>query len=296
MNSAVEFACFSGVALVLHVGFWSSLGDAGSEAAGAEGAAPMSLMAAPGEVADLVRDWTRPVEVQASLAALAEAPQGEALDVALSAPVPVARVELVAVASLEAPSVAPRLPRVPEGLAAVAAADVAPVLAAPDLPTARPVHRPEASLQVARVEPMPLVETTAPPKPVAPPSAAVAPQQAAGTAGGTHAGDRAAAQPATLSKAARQSLLAQWGATIRNRVEKRKSYPRGTRASGTTVLRVTVSRSGALVVVAVAKSSGHPDLDRAAVKAVRKARYPAAPKGLEAGEYHFNLPLAFRRG
>ena len=103
-------------------------------------------------------------------------------------------------------------------------------------------------------------------------------QTASGNNSGEHAGDRLAQRPATLSKAARQSLLARWGASIRNRVERRKRYPRGTRAGGTTILRITVARTSQLVAVSVAKSSGNRTLDSAAISAVRRARYPRRPQ------------------
>jgi protein TonB len=89
--------------------------------------------------------------------------------------------------------------------------------------------------------------------------------------------------------------MARWGASLRAQVERRKAYPRGSSASGTTVLRIAVTAGGSLAGVSVARSSGARELDQAAIQAVRRARFPAAPKELGAGTFQFNLPLAFAR-
>ena len=122
-------------------------------------------------------------------------------------------------------------------------------------------------------------------------------QRAAGAGGGTRAGDGGQAAAATQSKAQTQSALTSWGATIRARVERRKSYPASAgRARGTVVVALTVSRGGQLMTVGVAKSSGVVALDQAAVVAVKRAgSFPAAPQGLANSSYSFNLPVNFSR-
>lgn len=89
--------------------------------------------------------------------------------------------------------------------------------------------------------------------------------------------------------------MARWGASIRNQVERRKRYPAGTDANGKTVLRLTISRDGRLSGVSLISSSGSKTLDKAAIRAAQRARYPAAPKGLSAAQYSFNLPVSFKR-
>lgn len=126
-------------------------------------------------------------------------------------------------------------------------------------------------------------------------STAAPSQKAKGGTTGKNAGNARTERSASLSKAARQNLMAQWGASIRNRIERRKRYPAGVTARGTTVLRITVTRAGRLAGVVVVKSSGHPKLDRAAVAAVKGAGFPAAPNGLTEAQYRFNLPIGFGR-
>jgi len=92
------------------------------------------------------------------------------------------------------------------------------------------------------------------------------------------------------------SLRAGWGADIRARIERRKSYPRdGDGAAGTVKLRIVVGADGRLRGVAVIASSGSAALDAAAVRAVERAgRFPRAPKQLGAEEASFTLPVSFR--
>lgn len=288
MTRAGEFAWFTGLALALHLGLWIGVARSGLEAAGSGGQSTVSLMAASGRMADLVKRWARPVDAAQTLPTL---------------PIPTAPsagqlVDLPPAHPQQPPSVQP-------------SEQVAPASATPERPGALPQidtnsalpslprFAPESSLRpLSRpVHPAPAAQPRpAPPKPRAAPrpqSSGAMAQTAAGSGGGSNAGNKSTQRPATLSKAARQSLLARWGAAIRNRVERRKSYPGGTRASGTVVLQVTISRNGRLVAVSAVRSSGSAALDGAAVKAVRRARFPAAPKGLDAAQYRFNLPLAF---
>jgi len=107
-------------------------------------------------------------------------------------------------------------------------------------------------------------------------------------------GAAGSAESAT-SRARANDLKAGWGAAIRARVERRKSYPRDAgSASGTVTVEVSVARNGALLGVAVTSSSGSPALDAALLKAVRAAgRFPAAPAGLGEASYSFILPMNF---
>ena len=87
--------------------------------------------------------------------------------------------------------------------------------------------------------------------------------------------------------------MAQWGGKIRSSIERRKRYPAGTRARGTVTLSIAVHNSGAVAGIAVQRSSGVAQIDRAAVAAVKAARLPAAPAGVTAGRYNFTLPMKF---
>lgn len=90
-----------------------------------------------------------------------------------------------------------------------------------------------------------------------------------------------------------RSLMAQWQGAIGAAVERRKHYPRGTHARGRVYLTLTITRQGQLAQVTVMRSSGQPLLDEAAVSAVRRAKMPAAPKGLTQPSYTFRLPISF---
>ncbi|WP_116083818.1 energy transducer TonB [Tropicimonas sp. IMCC34011] len=127
-------------------------------------------------------------------------------------------------------------------------------------------------------------------------SAASAAQRAAGSGGGQNAGGNRQSSVATLSSAQVANLKAQWGASIRNRVERGKRYPSGARrASGTAVVQLTVTRAGGLAGVRLVQSSGNAAIDQAAVQAVQRAgRFPAAPSQLPGNAHSFNLPISFR--
>ncbi|CAM5374588.1 energy transducer TonB [Frigidibacter albus] len=159
------------------------------------------------------------------------------------------------------------------------------------LPETRPEPRPEPEPEP---EPKPRAEPQPRRQPATPPSASAPAQRAAGSGGGAFAGAAGSAESAT-SRARANDLKAGWGAAIRARVERRKSYPRDAgSASGTVTVEVSVARNGALLGVAVTSSSGSPALDAALLKAVRAAgRFPAAPAGLGEASYSFILPMSF---
>ncbi|MBR9862215.1 MAG: energy transducer TonB [Rhodobacteraceae bacterium] len=87
--------------------------------------------------------------------------------------------------------------------------------------------------------------------------------------------------------------MAQWGTVIRAAVERRKRYPAGTCNHGTVTLSIAVSSTGALSSVVVRRLSGDAELDQAALSAVRRARFTAAPYGLPSGVHRFLLPITF---
>lgn len=276
-----EGVAFTGIAVLVHVGLLVQFGPSGAQSQGAAGQASIALMVSSGDMAERVAAWTRPVEVMQALAVN---------------PVPAIE-EYPSTPAVSRPPVPDALPTLPKLPALTAAAPV--VMPRIDTQTAEPIgprHAPAAS-------PRPKERAVQKPEPAAKPkkrerqtaSAPAKQQKAKGGQSGQNAGNAKVKQSASVSKATRRSLMAKWGASIRNRVERRKRYPSGTTASGTTVLRITISRGGRLKAVSVVKSSGSRSLDKAAVKAVQRARYAAAPKGLNAAQYSFNLPLAFKR-
>ena len=93
------------------------------------------------------------------------------------------------------------------------------------------------------------------------------------------------------------SRLATQTAIPRGGYQVRPSYPSSARrlgAQGTTLLRVFVSRDGAVGDVLIEQSAGHPDLDNAAADAVRRWRFEPARRGAEPIGMWVLLPVAFR--
>ena len=77
----------------------------------------------------------------------------------------------------------------------------------------------------------------------------------------------------------------------------RPAYPAGPRRlgiQGTTLLRVHVQADGRIGDVLVEQSAGHPELDDAAVDAVKRWRFEPARRGAEAIAMWVLLPVEFR--
>lgn len=276
MRRVAEFAVAAGVAGALHLGAFAALGmgvPSGVESAGEGGDALVSLVslvASDAGIAAMVEAWERPPELAVPEAVL-PAPEMEA------APVAPAQEQVVK------PLPVPELPQMP----------VAEAM--PDLAALAPPPKPEAPPE-PEPAPEPAPKPAAKPKPAPQDSEAQEAQVAAGQGGKPAAGNEGAAEVATASGAGADSLRAEWGADIRARIERRKSYPRdGDGAAGTVKLRIVVGTDGRLRGVAVIASSGSPALDAAALRAVERAgRFPRAPRGIAAGEASFTLPVSFR--
>ena len=180
---------------------------------------------------------------------------------------------------------------------------------------AKPVRRSELPRPV---ETAPTVEEPAP-QPVAPPPApAPAPADVAPAPGGTlPAIDEPAPAPASPAPPASSSTVAlppsaplgavkppgaaSEGVTRTARpqggYQVRPAYPPAPRRlgiQGTTMLRVHVLADGRIGDVLVERSAGHPDLDHAAMDAVRRWRFDPARRGLEAVAMWVLLPVEFR--
>ncbi len=73
-------------------------------------------------------------------------------------------------------------------------------------------------------------------------------------------------------------------------------YPesaRRQRIEGTTLLKVRISDRGLVEAVEIARSAGHPDLDRAAAEAVRRWRFEPARRGAEPVAVWAMIPVRF---
>lgn len=254
--------------------------EEGSEAAGAGGEDVLSLEAATAGTVAMVEAWERPPEVAS------ETPAPEAIelpDVPTDVPLPLATETAPKRPTSESLAAAPPPPDMP---IETPEAPEPPKLA--EAPTQKPKPKPEAPPQKPRETPAPQVERS-----VAGGETSSQKTRAAGSGGGPQAGNAGAQANATLSSSAVQSRLSNWGGAIRSRIERRKRAPRGA-GEGTVVLSVSIARSGALVGVRVAASSGNGALDAAAVDAVRRAgSFPPAPDGLNDPQYSFRLPIRF---
>ncbi|TGD42068.1 energy transducer TonB [Pseudotabrizicola sediminis] len=294
MSARLQAGLAIALALFLHVALFAiRTPQAGAMPAGAAGTGLVSLQAADATLADLITEWDRP-------------PTPDPEPVAeLTPPVrPDTFAPLTPVAEPAPPQMpAPQAVALPQMAEAPLRADVSlppPPEPKPELepvPELRPKPRP---VDLAKPDPAPKPEAEAPKAAAKPapqtPSAGQAAQRAAGSGGGAQAGDSGSAQAATRSAAQQNDLKASWGATIRSRIERRKSYPTAARgAAGTVTVRLTVSRSGTLTGVGITNSSGNAALDQAAVRAVQSARLPAAPVGLTDASYSFSLPMTFQR-
>jgi protein TonB len=280
MKQFFEFSAFLAGATALHlsVGYIAPSGT--QSAAGAGGDAYVTLAAANMSVQDMVTAWEQPVELTQDVA------QPDPTVPELSVPQPMMPESAVA---YRAPSrgpdagTAPALPNIDQTPAAK------PKLAE-QRPKLRPVPKPKP---VAKAKPA-QAQKAAPQKPQQKKSEkSNAPQQAAG-AGGKKAKGRAGTGAATKAKPGNvKKLMASWGGQIRTSIERRKRYPSGTRARGTVTLAISVHTRGQVVGVSVSRSSGVPQIDRAAVAAVKSARIVAAPRGLKAGVHSFTLSMKF---
>lgn len=82
---------------------------------------------------------------------------------------------------------------------------------------------------------------------------------------------------------------------VRNKINRAKRRVAGA-SSGVVTVRFAVSASGQASGIRVAASSGQPELDQAAVDAVRRAApFPAIPAEAGRSSWLFNVPIAFKR-
>ncbi len=187
------------------------------------------------------------------------------------------------------PFASPEAPKLPNVDVATATSPLAPAT------SRRPALRPDG------LKPPPAPN---PPKRVAQPSkkkpaAKARPaQRAAGSGGGAKAAKPAAKPKATVrkgpSKAQQNKLKAKWAAQVSRAAARAQRAPRGG-ASGTASVRFALSPSGRLQSVSISRSSGSSAVDKAALQAIRRARFPRAPGGLNQSSYSFSVSLRFSR-
>lgn len=88
-----------------------------------------------------------------------------------------------------------------------------------------------------------------------------------------------------------------WESTLLAHIARFKNYPADAQDNGwkgTSILRFTLTRSGMVTTVVLVKSSGHADLDAAAIATVRRASpLPPPPETVPGEPITLTLPLQF---
>ena len=273
MKVLAEFGFFIAVAAGSHLALFDGASVGAPDAAGDGGTAALTLAASSESLSAMVTAWERPVEAMTQMPAMT-VPTQAALQ-------PPAR-----------PVTAPAVPRQP------LAQQVAPLPDAelPQIDTSvPPPPQRYAATESARPTPRPEAISSPVPQRRAEASKPATKQTAAGAGQRKAAGTTNAAKAPAKQQADTGALMAQWGNGIRAAIERRKSYPAGSRAQGKVLLAVAVSSNGSLAGVQVRRSSGHAALDQAALAAVQRARFKPAPRGLAAGVHQFSLPISFGR-
>lgn len=105
--------------------------------------------------------------------------------------------------------------------------------------------------------------------------------------------EHSASQTGSRVTDARRGYLA----LLKNRIEQHREYPVSARKGqqeGSVLVAFSLSRDGSLLQARVARTSGIPLLDAAALRAVRGAgRFPPVPEVLEGSEVTFEVPIRF---
>lgn len=327
MKSLAEVAPFLAFALVAHIGAFAMVARGGISSGGDGGEGQFTLQGADPGMTALIAAWERaPDAPQPRVVASDLAVTPEALP---EAPYFPAQPVLQSLQTLVLPDSAAEHPidTAPPETPIARPAITTPVHDLPqmtdDLPTAAlsmqgstfanltesPLQADERSdILPDSTLPPPLALAAAPERSPTPPArprprdetqatraapAPSAPAQSAAGAGTQGREGQGSAAETSRAQADTGGLVAQWGGSIRSSVQRQQRHPAGIRAGGTVHLRLDVHSDGRLLTVALRESSGHAALDQAAIDAVRRARLPAAPRGLS-GSYQFNLPVQFR--
>jgi protein TonB len=252
--------------------------------------APLARTAPPEAVAPQL-----PPETAAPLAAAPAPPPDapptpaqEAAAVAAEPPLEVAPLVADAAVSLPSAVLPPEKPEVVPTIEPppVAVRDRAPAEAKPPSP-AREAKKPETK-KPAAAKAERNTETRAEKKAAAKKAAGpAAEKQKAGT-------PRTGSAPRAAGGGPAADALKQYQAKVRADIEREVRRTPVSR-TGVASIRFTFSRTGALSGAAVARSSGDPTIDRAALQAVKRASpFPAAPAELSQPTFTLTVPIRMR--
>lgn len=101
------------------------------------------------------------------------------------------------------------------------------------------------------------------------------------------------AERAAAAEAARRTKL--WSAyqsELYEALERFKMDPRSHQA-GEVLLDITIAPSGQLLASSILKSSGVPELDRAALASLKRTHFPPIPSNVSAGSYRVTVPFQY---
>ncbi|SDW98152.1 outer membrane transport energization protein TonB [Ruegeria halocynthiae] len=278
MKHGLELCIFVILAITLHVLAFVHGARSGQQAAGSNGDAMVSIQAAAPTVVDMVKAWERsPVAMPI-------------LQDQLAAPQPI---------KVETPMV-PQIELAPAPNATVRTAIVQPEIEQKIEVNITPPPPPEPEVEVkpradTRPEPRPEQKQSNEGLKAKQTSVGRRKEIAAGSGGSTQAG-AGNAKVTTGDPGKMAKLQAVWGAKIRARIDRNKRYPRRSKTSGDVTIELQVSRDGRLISYRLRKSSGVPELDKAAMDAVARARrFPKAPKELVGNAFRFRVPMKLAR-
>lgn len=243
--------------------------------------------AGPSETLDTVSEITPPEEVSEAVEAETVAAPVDPTATADVPPDTVAAVDAETAETSEATPVETEPVTETEAIdpAAVAAdtAEVAAVPLPPEMP-ARPM--PEEK------PPEPVRKPPAKEKPRAIADARVSTKTVAPRASANS--EAAAGEASQVARTASAAAARDFGSRVRAAIERRKRFPSGVASGGVASVRFTIDRSGTVLSASVVRSAGHPDLDAAALGAVRSASIPPIPAEMDNAQLTITVPINFR--
>lgn len=160
----------------------------------------------------------------------------------------------------------------------------------------RKPEEPEKKIVDVPPEPPVPAEITLPTETAKPPPK---PRQVASTAAAPERAERVAPRRsanATGIASINPNAFASYAASvIRPHVMRHYGYPASANGrAGVVVVNFTITRQGRLVSRSIAKSSGHAELDSAALATIQRAQpFPPAPPGLNDPQFSFSLPMRY---
>jgi protein TonB len=163
----------------------------------------------------------------------------------------------------------------------------------------RPTPRPEQVAEAKQRAPETPEKAKAPAKRQASAGGNAGQSTRRGSADGSKQAQEASSGNAGRAREAGNAAVSNYPGTVYAKLRRSLRYPseaRRKRIRGEVHVRFTVSRSGGVGSVGVARSSGSPLLDNAALETVRRAApFPEIPPAAGRSSWSFTVPLAFTR-